>query len=393
MFDVPAVGSSGRSGPETAEDLVPLQRGGRRSVQEIMEGDVAHLLTKQNAPTTKQQQQQQQQPSQQQRNPVQPRARHSSSHDDGDDGSALIAALFHVLALLLSTAHMLFYSSWVRIDPRGGVDGTRRWRVPDSLGLSRHAFSHFVATTLTAHLMLLCLCVALGCLLRAEVGDRNSNGSDGSSPDSALLHWMLAPGQEDDEVLVSRLRRQLSPATLLTGCMYLPFFLLHAARFVLNALLWWRFKSFFPNIGLVRKRQRSKKTGATSGAKNATAKQLAKKRRDAAAATAEQEEEDEEFDMSDLGALASFADASADGASVEDGSAAATAAFSVESVHAALEADPSGDTLMAPSALMAKLRATPKLRRMLEEQDRLQQRQRKEARQAAAAPAYDEHED
>jgi hypothetical protein len=352
-------------------------------VQEIMEADVAHLLAKQHAHTTKKQSQQQQ------RNPVQPRTGHSSSNDDGDDGSALIALLFHVLALLLSTAHMLFYDSWVRIDPRGGVDGTRRWRVPDSLGLSRHAFSHFVATTLTAHLMLLCLCVALGCLLRAEVGETNA---DGGSPDSALLHWMLAPGQEDDEVLVSRLRRQLSPATLLTGIMYLPFFLLHAARFVLNALLWWRFKSFFPNIGLVRKRQRSKKhdqTGASSGAKNATAKQLAKKRRDAVTATAASaEEEEEEFDMSDLGTLASFADADSIAASSEG-----SAAFSVESVHAALEADPSGDALMAPSALMAKLRATPKLHRMLEEQERLQQRQRKEARQAAAAPLPDEHED
>ena len=72
--------------------------------------------------------------------------------------------------------------------------------------------------------------------------------------------------------------------------------------------------------------------------------------------------------MHELAALAAFA---------SDSGSSGNAAPSPRAIAAALELDPSGDTLMAPSPLIQKLRNTPKLEevRIKEQKERIKKMQ------------------
>ena len=351
--------------PRDAEDLVPRQRGGKRTVQEIMEMDVAHLIHKNN-------------------NAGEEQAKDSKGANDAaltssppadpspltdiDDGSAFVALLFHSIGLLLALAHQIFFSGWSWIDPRAAS----RLAAPSTHGLPRGVAHHFLATTATAYLQLASQFVALYCIMRA--------GTD-ADPPREVDHAGPSDGQRLDEI---------SPTGLLSGLMFLPFFFLHAHRFLTNHLLWWRFKQFFPRIGFIvraRKPQSADGEDAAVGG-SAIARRIQKARAarlafEAAAAirlaanegaimsdASDDSDDDDGMDLAELRELAAFAP--------ESDAAAASAASSSSAASEAADA-----ASLAPSAYMQKLRDTPKIQQLLAEQ----QRERKKAKEQAKLQA------
>ena len=363
-----AVGPRGdRNAPRHAEDLVPIQRGGRRTVREIMEQDVAHLLP----PRTTTGQPQPQPQLQRTFSETERRNAGASAHSKEEDGSALGGVVFHALGLLLSLAHWCFYAGWSRLNPQ------RRWSTPGHLVLSRGASRHFRATTATGALMQLANTLALYCLMRAGT---DSDSLEDWGHDSSHVDSLLA--DQADPLLSVRAAATVSPGGLLTGLAYLAYFLVHTHRFALNAQLWWRFRSFFPRIGVPPKRKvrgaRAAAAAATSATASGSAGDLRKRERGVRRrrAAAEEEEEGagfdaemEQIDMHELAALAAFAS--------DSGNGSGHAAPSPRAIAAALELDPSGDTLMAPSPLIQKLRNTPKLEevRIKEQKERIKKMQ------------------
>lgn len=339
--------------PRDAEDLVPRQRGGKRTVQEIMEMDVAHLIK------NKKQTGEQPEPANAavapSSLPVVPVPERPLT--DFDDGSALVALLFHSIGLLLALAHQIFFSGWSWIDPRAAS----RLAAPATHGLPRGVAHHFLATTATAYLQLASQFVALYCIMRA--------GTDADPPretdHAARAGGGAADGQRLDDI---------TPNGLLSGLLFLPYFLLHAHRFLTNHLLWWRFKIFFPRIGFIVRAKRNPSAqedgddAAVGGSAVARRIQKARAEREASAAAAaaaaadagasssdagSEDDEDDGVDLAELRELAAFA---------PDSSAAAS------SSSAANEA---GDAAsLAPSAYMQKLRDTPKIQQLLAEQQR-----------------------
>lgn len=360
--------------PNDAADLIPRQRGGRLSVKEIMERDVAHLLRKQHAAD--------QLDPDEFEGEVAPKKLQPQQHDlhaPPYDASLLTehaapALLFHLVSLPLALAHLILYSPWSFTDARRFV--------PTSLAffLKPRWRAMMQATFGTGWLMQISLMATMYCLLTVE----NLHPLEESSSAGELADSLGS----------------VHPYGLLTGLLYLPFFLFHSMRFFLSFLHWWRFDQIYPQVGkskeTVRQRRekeeakrQGKKTGrATGTAPSATTVALASasssptvdrmpkrvsvtgasssstmaSRHSESSSEGEQSnsEGDEEggMDMEMLRELASFAPSG-------DSSAVGVASL-----------DPNADP-MAPSAVIQKLRQTPKLLELLEKQqkDRLAAKQ------------------
>lgn len=388
-----AIQDSSLRHPRDASDLIPKQRGGRFTVQEIMEKDVAHLLQRQKKEEERQAASGKQRVERGEEDeedddldsdefegtskPSHVQPQRSSSDLPTYDPSALTdhaapALLFHLVSLPLCLAHLLLYS------PYSFLDGRLPFPVSRSFFLKPRWKTRMQATFATGWLMVVTMMATMYCLLTVK---------DLHPPPP---HSDLTDSLGD-----------LNPHGLLSGLLYLPFFLLGLMRWGMNAVQWWRFGEIYQQIGVsaekvkkMREKREAKKQGPkkTSDSKKSTTAtdtfsssssaapvERTPKRVSVTAAQPsstladdgsdhsdhseeEQEEEEERMDMEMLRELASFAP--------NDDSSSSSSLNAISSS--------SGDPV-APSSVIQKLRRTPKLLEILEKESKEKEKQQKEA--------------
>lgn len=351
--------------PHDAERLIPKQRGGRQSVQEIMQQDVAHIINA--AADVKQAT-----TSGGRRKHIGTNNAPSSSKPSSSTGAP--ALLFHLLSLPLCFAHMLLYSPWSWIDPRVATDIKGTFIKPRTRNI-------FQATTATAILMISALLASMYCLMATDVD----------------IDTAAAAGVVDDGDLLSTLRLRASGVSvsgLLSGLLYAPFLLFHLTRFGLNLIFQWRFKELFPIVATTRERARDirhkrrankkrtrddKQTTNTANALSTATTPTSTPAASAAPTTVQPQsraESDSESEYDSDTALPDSARTPLDFSLLRDLASLNAAGISPDVAAAAgpfereVSDPPPGS--MEPSQLMQRLRHTPKIAEILKQEDTTQ---------------------
>jgi len=357
--------------PGDAADLVPRQRGGKRSVQDILESDVAHLLPKK--PSSNQQAGPESGECIDEGTSTLPSdSSFSSTRNHPFRGSALVSIIFHILSLLFTFTHSILYSPWSHIDPR---------RPPPSAASSiirPRLRQLFQATSCIAYLMLTAIMISIGALFRVQSDTGGDNGSDDSS--GSFNSVAGGPG-------------------LVASLLYLPFLLFHGYRFAANVVFMARFHSIFPRAAPKRadKANRAKKQDKDSHA-NATAQQQQQEGSDSdsdsnsagtkltqrkrgrqrkPSSNESQESLDEDalaaLDMTPISEIAAFADGHPSASSSSSSTSTTSSSVSLSDLDS-----------LQPSRLIQRLRGTPAVLQLFEQEqmDRIKQiRRRKEKTQ------------